>query len=114
MPLPFLRRAAAPPLTSVDLTEMRDSIESVRVDLAAHRVLTEAQGKAIAELPAEILLHFEREAAVIANKLALAALKKAKEEVVSETIKWGTRAALGALCTYLVAQWGTLLGVLHK
>ena len=114
MPFPFLHRPASAPLTSGDLTEMRDSVEAVRADLAAHRAVTEAQGKLLATMPADTLRRFEDEVGIIANKLAMAALKRAREEVVGGAIKWGTRAMLGAIGTYLVTQWGTLLGALHK
>ncbi len=109
MPL-FARPPAEPRLSAADLSELHASVEAVRADLAAHRAITEAQGKVLATLPADTLRHFEDEVGAIANKLALAALKKAREEVFGGAVKWGTRAVLGLLGTWLVTQWGHLLG----
>ena len=113
--MPFFSRPSGPaPLTAADLQDLHAAVEAVRVDLSAHRAVTEAQGRVLATMPADTLRHFENEVSVIANKLALAALKRAREEVVNGIVKWGTRVILGSVGAYIVSQWSALLGALHK
>ena len=114
MPLFSLRSDRDTPLKASDLEALHAAVESVRADLAAHRAVSDAQGKMLATLPAEVLRRFEAEVSNIAGGLAMAALKRAREEVVGSAIKWGVRALLGAAGTYVVTQWSALLGALHK
>ena len=106
--------ASGDALTAADLQGLHTAVATLRSDITAVREATEAQGRALAVLPSEVLRRFEDEAAVLASKLASAAFKKAREELIGGVFKWGLRSIYGVLGAAITAWWTGLLGGIHK
>ncbi len=101
-------------LTAADLQALHVAVSSLRSDVAAVREFTEAQGRALAVLPSAVLERFENEASALAGKLASAAWRKAREELVSGVFKWGLRSVYGLVLAAVTTWWTGVLGGLHK